>query len=800
VIKLSQDPIAVVARLGVEGRLLRPGRRRDDVGTQQKQDISSPRVRLDAESLMLSSNDGSASSATSGNTFVRNETMFVPSSIVCLNTSEAFKQMNKNEFLDGAALSGILRACGLHVQVDTACTDTGTCESDGTYNDDGETDEDLSALLTTVCLSHLDLKKHVYLYWFAFPALLPRSGRAVRYASTGASKRPAQMPLTKEWGKDSVKELNRGYRRLRVESMRSYEGNNCTNKPGGCPPFFVIVRDTSTCDESSGSSSIRCLSLSKSTYDKLSKEEKKRVTFGFLDPIGATAVNADEYASVGWSLRNLIAYLTLRLGLGGCDVDVVSYRPALLQRLSSSDVELSENPSSDAIDEQEDGSLLLRIALPSKADYDWLLGGSSPDSTTAASPRQPLYRTTGYEPNVRGRPGPRTVNLSPLLSPQHLSAQASDLNLRLMKWRAVPDLNLDRLGSLRVLLLGAGTLGCSVARTLQGWGVRDMTLVDNGRVSYSNPVRQNLFELTDCAEGGKMKAAAAAESLRRIAGEENMKSRGVALTIPMPGHPFGTDKAEEVARNDTAILSDLIKECDVVFLLTDTRESRWLPTVMARAEGKMLINAALGLDSWLVMRHGGDRAGGSGSGGTAANDSCRLGCYFCNDVVAPENSTNNRTLDQQCTVTRPGLAPIASSMAVELMVSLLHHPLGHAAPAPRSIGSGEGARRYRPTVSEDDADNTETTVSPLGLMPHQIRGSIVSYTMMTPTVPAFAHCTGCSNAIVQSYKSRGFEFVKEVCNSLDGAHLENVSGLTESRRQAEKMMEEAMEDWGDDDF
>jgi ubiquitin-like modifier-activating enzyme ATG7 len=47
-----------------------------------------------------------------------------------------------------------------------------------------------------------------------------------------------------------------------------------------------------------------------------------------------------------------------------------------------------------------------------------------------------------------------------------LADQAVDLNLKLMRWRILPALDLDKIAATRCLLLGAGTLGCYVARTL----------------------------------------------------------------------------------------------------------------------------------------------------------------------------------------------------------------------------------------------------------------------------------------------------------------------------------------------
>ena len=63
---------------------------------------------------------------------------------------------------------------------------------------------------------------------------------------------------------------------------------------------------------------------------------------------------------------------------------------------------------------------------------------------------------------------------------------------------------------------------------------------------------------------------------------------GHAISIPMPGHPIpSSDAALSQAKADVEKLEKLFDEHDAVFLLMDSRESRWLPTVLGAAKGKV---------------------------------------------------------------------------------------------------------------------------------------------------------------------------------------------------------------------
>lgn len=146
-----------------------------------------------------------------------------------------------------------------------------------------------------------------------------------------------------------------------------------------------------------------------------------------------------------------------------------------------------------------------------------------------------------------------------------------------------------------------------------------------------------------------------------------------------------------------------------------------------------------------------------------------------------KQSQKDLTLDQQCTVTRPGVAPIASALLVELLTSLLQHPLGKDAPAPQ------------PTAGVmPDRDPPE---HPLGLVPHQIRGYVSTFQNMVIRGQSYDCCSACSPTILGAYRKDGWAFVRQAL--LEKDFVAELSGLAEVQRRAEEMAAEV--DWEEED-
>ncbi len=64
---------------------------------------------------------------------------------------------------------------------------------------------------------------------------------------------------------------------------------------------------------------------------------------------------------------------------------------------------------------------------------------------------------------------------------------------------------------------------------------------------------------------------------------------------------------------------------------------------MGKAAGKIVLNAALGFDTYVVMRHGNK---------TTQQGEVELGCYFCNDVVAPADVSSYLNPEESFNLTR----------------------------------------------------------------------------------------------------------------------------------------------------
>ena len=102
---------------------------------------------------------------------------------------------------------------------------------------------------------------------------------------------------------------------------------------------------------------------------------------------------------------------------------------------------------------------------------------------------------------------------------------------------------------------------------------------------------------------------------------------------------------------------------------------------------------------------------------------------------------------------------LAASNAVEMMVLLLQHPLGNQAPA------------------DVNNDITTKTSTPLGIVPHQIRGFLTHFNNILGEGYFYDKCTACSEVVAKYYKENGEDLVLRAMSS--PSFLEDITGLTE---------------------
>ncbi len=113
---------------------------------------------------------------------------------------------------------------------------------------------------------------------------------------------------------------------------------------------------------------------------------------------------------------------------------------------------------------------------------------------------------------------------------------------------------------------------------------------------------------------------------------------------------------------------------------------------------------------------------------------------------------------------------MAGALVVEVLSSLIQHPLRGLAPATTAMSD----------LGDDPWTSDESC---LGSVPHQIRGYVSRFQQMCPCVQRFHSCVACSERVLAEYRSRGWEFLRDVFNSPKS--LEKITGLDELQEAAE---------------
>lgn len=140
-------------------------------------------------------------------------------------------------------------------------------------------------------------------------------------------------------------------------------------------------------------------------------------------------------------------------------------------------------------------------------------------------------------------------------------------------------------------------------------------------------------------------------------------------------------------------------------------------------------------------------------------------------------------------MTRPGVAPLASSLLVELLISILQHPLQARAPVDPSKDT------VVQPLSASHPSLPVPFVHPLGAVPHTIRGTLHDFNNRQVTGKPYDCCSACSNKVLAFYEKNPWDFVQKALN--EKGWVEEMSGLAEVQRKADEAAAEV--DWDEEE-
>lgn len=311
----------------------------------------------------------------------------------------------------------------------------------------------LLASFTAICFA--DLKKYKFTYLFAFPALhsdspwrlVPNVGSRLGLAEGSHGEGDAIIHMTGEetaalvdsvqtW-RYRVDARQHGFflaKKRRPSSFVGYtrkdeateDGSGLDDETGYRPTTPGTPGDKLGFTWAVGS----LIDYEREFFEDIPEEDR---FVGFTDP--------STYPTYpGWMLRNLLILIRRRWKTDR--VQIICYRDVQARR-------------------DEAKSIILPLVLEAS---DASTSSAQNSSLLELSDKMP--KVTGWERNSAGKVMSRIANLGEYMDPQRLADQAVDLNLKLIKWRIAPGLDLDKIKDTKCLLLGAGTLGSYVARNL----------------------------------------------------------------------------------------------------------------------------------------------------------------------------------------------------------------------------------------------------------------------------------------------------------------------------------------------